>query len=115
MDAIVDDSGGVYTVEINSRRTGGTFAHEFMSKKYLPDYADTYTFLSQNKCKGKFKDLDSLESALEGLLYPINGEERGLMILLTSALFKGEFGFIALGGSLEEVTQLRQALNERIH
>jgi hypothetical protein len=115
MDAIVDDSGRVYTVEINSRRTGGTYAHEFMSKKYGPDYAKDHAFLSQNKFKGKFKDLDSLEAALDGLLYPINGEERGIMILLTSALFKGEFGFMALGESLDEVTQLRQELTTRMN
>ena len=113
IDAIADDSGEIFTVEINSRRTGGTYAHEFMSNKYGPDYAKNHAFLSQNKFKGKFKDLDSLEAALDGLLYPIDGQERGIIILLTSALFKGEFGFMALGGSLEEVTQLRQALTER--
>ncbi|MBI3158023.1 MAG: hypothetical protein HYZ26_00300 [Chloroflexi bacterium] len=110
IDAVVDDNGRVYIVEINSRRTGGTFAHDFLVNKFGPGYCEQVAALSQNKASTQHTSLAALEEAVRDLLYPIGGEERGVIFLLTSTLFKGSVGYIVLGESLEEVKDLQRQL-----
>ncbi|TAK14031.1 MAG: hypothetical protein EPO32_03225 [Anaerolineae bacterium] len=111
IDAIIDDSGRVYIVEINSRRTGGTFAHDFLLQRFGPDYCERIAALSYNKAHTRYKTLESLEAALGEFLYPMKGEDRGVIITLTSTLHKGDVGMILLGNSLADVTGLYQQVS----
>ncbi|MCB2179522.1 hypothetical protein KQH54_00200 [bacterium] len=110
LDAIVSDEGRLYLVEVNARRTGGTYVHEFLTRKYGQDYADQVTMLSQNALPTRFTSLDALEEAIGALLYPLDGQEKGVIVMLTSNLPRGKFGYLILGDSVTEVTALRQKL-----
>lgn len=115
LDAIVDPDDNCFMVEINSRRTGGTYAHEFMEHRYGPNYGAIFSVLSQNKQpSGNLRSLEELEAAIQDFLYPIHGKERGVIILLTSMLEQGYFGYLIIGSSIGEVKALREQMLERI-
>lgn len=114
MDAILDDDGRVYLVEINSRRTGGTFAHEWMVQQFGVDYCERAAILSDNKHHTRYTDLATLEAAVPELLYPIDGQQRGVVFALTSTLFKGDIGYMVIGKDLGDVMALRAELVGRI-
>lgn len=115
IDSIVDDSNHAYMLEINSRRTGGTYAHEFMEHVFGAEYYNRIAVLAHNKTQSSsIQTLEELETAIGDLLYPINGEDRGVIVLLTSTLSKGKFGYLILGDSLEETKEIRRQMTERI-
>ena len=115
LDGIVDQDGICKLVEINSRRTGGTFAHEFMEHKFGIDYDLRLTALTENKeSSGNLRNLPDLENSIEDLLYPIAGTERGVIVMLTSMLNQGYFGYLIVGESIEEVKHLREQMLEKI-
>lgn len=114
MDAILDNEGRVYLVEINSRRTGGTFAHEWMVQQFGINYCERVAVLSDNKHHTRFTDLAALEAAVPELLYPIAGESRGVVFALTSTLFKGDVGYMVIGNDLGDVKALRADVVARI-
>ncbi|HKJ28335.1 MAG TPA: hypothetical protein VJ965_11900 [Anaerolineales bacterium] len=116
MDSIIDEHNDVYMVEINARRTGGTYAHEFMEFVFGPEYFNRIAMLAHNKFdSGRLRTLPELEEAIADLLYPIKGEERGVIVLLTSTLSQGKFGFLVVGDTLAETISLRAQMSERIH
>lgn len=115
LDAIVDAEGQVYLLEINTRRTGGTYAHEFLTHVFGPDYPGRFTALGENKLYvGAACSLAELEAALGDLAYPMADRERGVIPLLTSMLFKGYLGYLLLGESLEDVRNLREEMIARL-
>ena len=117
MDSVVDHQNNVYMVEINTRRTGGTYAHEFMEFAFGPAYYNRFAVLAHNKMDaGNCRTLQDLETKLSDFLYPINGEDKGVIILLTSALpVTGTFGFLILGESLQETKDIRSQMTARLH
>jgi hypothetical protein len=115
LDAIVDQDGNCFLVEINSRRTGGTYAHEFMEHKFGLDYDERFTIISQNKLpSGNLRSLKALEDALDDLLYPMGEAQTGVVVMLTSMLDKGYFGYLILGSTIGEVTHLQEKMLDRI-
>lgn len=115
MDSIVAENNAVYMVEINARRTGGTYAHEFMEFAFGPEYFNRIAMLAHNKFdSGSLRTLPDLEAAIADVLYPIGGEERGVIVLLTSTLPQGKFGFLVLGNTLEDTTNLREKMAAKI-
>jgi hypothetical protein len=114
IDAIVDKDGNINLVEINSRRTGGTFVHEFLIKQFGQDYSSQSAFLSQNKISTKFNTVNELEEQIGDLLFPINGRNSGVIILLTSTLAKGNFGYLIVGESVGDVIEMREVLIRRL-
>jgi hypothetical protein len=116
LDAVVDPDDNCFIVEVNSRRTGGTYAHEFMEHNFGPEYMDHFTVLSENKePSGNCRSLKELETAIDDLLYPIDGEPHGVIVLLTSMLPMGYFGYLVLGSSIGEVKALRSQMISRLH
>jgi hypothetical protein len=115
LDTIVDQDCVCHFVEINSRRTGGTYAHEFMEYKFGLDYKERFSILSQNKASsGKLRTLEDLENVIGDLLYPISSTERGVIVLLTSMLTKGYFGYLIIDDSIAGAKQLRQQMLSRL-
>ena len=115
LDAIVDDSDMVYLVEINTRRTGGTHVHEFGWHVFGPDYLDRVSLLSNDAISsGRIARFDDLVTVTADLLYPINDQERGIVITGTSALSAGEFGAIVVGQSTADIQDLIEQLTGRI-
>jgi hypothetical protein len=115
LDAIVDQDGNCFLVEINSRRTGGTYAHEFMEHNFGLDYGKRFTIISQNKqSSGSLRSLSALEAALDGLLFPMGEAQTGVIVMLTSMLDKGNFGYLILGSTISEVSDLQERMLNRI-
>jgi hypothetical protein len=111
LDAIVDDEGRLYLVEINARRTGGTFAHEFMLHNFGADYMSKFAVLSENKLgTNGVTQLDDLKRKINGLLFQADKANYGIIPTLTSMLPQGYIGYIALGDSLKAVQDLRASL-----
>ncbi len=115
LDSIVDAEEKLYLVEINARRTGGTFAHEFLLHLFGEDYGAKVSVLSQNKISSRgIADFQKLNEAIGDIAYPIAGQARGIIIILTSSLPRGYFGFLALGENLAECQALKEQMSARL-
>ena len=102
-------------MEINTRRTGGTHVHEFGWHVFGPDYLDRVSLLSNDAISsGRIARFDDLVTVTADLLYPINDQERGIVITGTSALSAGEFGAIVVGQSTADIQDLIEQLTGRI-
>ena len=111
IDTIVDDRGHIYLLEINTRRTGGTYVHEFAALTFGKDYLNKVSLLCNNsvKCNGINK-LENLIESLDDLLFPMSGEDRGIVITVTSSLSVSEFGCILVAPNERELLTLKQEM-----
>lgn len=115
LDAVVDDDERVYLLEVNSRRTGGTHVHEFAHFMFGADYLDKVALLSNDSMKaGTATTVEELLAAVGDLQYPIAGQQRGVVVTITSALEAGEFGCIVIGSNSAEVVAMQQELARRL-
>lgn len=114
LDAIIDDEGRLYLLEINSRRTGGTYVHEFLVKQFGEEYSKKVAAFSQNKMRTKYHTLKDLEAALGELLYQPGKSETGVIVLLSSELATGYFGYLLLGNSVKDTLSIREELLQRL-
>lgn len=115
LDAIVDAEENLYLVEVNARRTGGTFAHEFLVFKFGEDYTERLSAFSQNKVTiDGIENLSDLNDCIGNLNYPIEGKNRGVIVTLTSTLSKGNFGYLVVAENLEEVLEIKSELFKRL-
>jgi hypothetical protein len=115
VDAVVDDAHRVWLLEVNSRRTGGTYVHEFAVHAFGPDYLEAVTLLSHAKLpSGRLTTVAELLAAIGDLRYPRHGERRGVVVAVTSALAAGEFGCIIVAGTTAEALQLQDQLLRRL-
>jgi len=111
MDAVVDDAGRPYPVEINPRRTGGTHVHDFASYVFGPNYLEQVTLLSRDPVNiGPAMDFSGLLKVLDGLWYPIDNKPRGIIPTVSSPIYEGEFGCLILGDSQAEVLDLQSKM-----
>ncbi len=111
IDAIVADDGQLHLLELNARRTGGTYVHEFAKLNFGEDYLDHVALLCNNSIKcGEIHRLDELMMHLDDLLFPIAGEDRGVVITVTSSLPFGEFGCILVASNEQELLSLKQEM-----
>jgi len=111
IDTIVDDRGHIYLLEINTRRTGGTYVHEFAALTFGKDYLNKVALLCNNsvKCNGINK-LENLLESLGDLLLPISGEDRGIVITVTTSLPFSEFGCILVAQNEQGLLALKQEM-----
>jgi hypothetical protein len=116
IDTIVDDRGHLYLLEVNTRRTGGTYVHEFAALTFGKDYLNEVSLLCNNtvKCNGINK-LENLVESLDDLLFPISGEDRGIVITVTSSLSESEFGCILVAPNEQELLKLQQEMLSHLH
>jgi len=115
LDTVVNDERRVYLLEINPRRTGGTHVHEFAAYFFGEDYLETVALLSNDTLSsGSITDFDELLNVIGDFQYPIQGENRGIFIMVTSALEAHEFGCIIAGANTAEVVEIQRRLQARI-
>jgi hypothetical protein len=114
LDAIADETGQLYLLEINARRTGSTHVHEFGCAQFGPDYLNHVALLSHTVAPcGSIRDFAILCQALGDLLYE-SGRTSGIAITHTSALGEGRFGYVAIAANTAAVLTLQQTLNQRL-
>jgi len=115
LDTVVNDEGRVYLLEINPRRTGGTHVHEFADYVFGEDYLKTIALLSNDTLSsGSITDFDELLSVLDDFQYPMQGENRGIFITVTSALEAHEFGCIIAGADSAELLDIQRQIQARV-
>jgi len=115
IDTIVDDDGHLYLLEINARRTGGTYVHEFASLTFGEDYLSKVSLLCNNSVKcGEINKLEDLLDSLDGLLFSAAGPERGIVITVTSCLSTNEFGCILVAPDEQELLSLKKEMLARL-
>ena len=115
IDAVMNDRNYPYFLELNARRTGGTFVHEFACHTLGPDYLERTAILSKNSVdSGGITDAKVLLEWLEDLLYPDYEPGGGVVVTVTSTLVNGEFGCILLAADEGELRKLDLALRERM-
>ena len=111
LDTIVDERGRVFLLEINSRRTAGTHAHEFACHHFGPNYLEDTVILSHSSIpSGAITNLQSLLEKINDFLYPLNRQRKGVIISRSSVLVTGKFGCLIVGNSTEEVVNLQNRL-----
>lgn len=115
LDAVVDDCGHLYLLETNTRRTGGTYVHEFACHTFGEDYLQQVALLSRNAVpSGGIFRLEDLLERLSGLLYPEHGADSGVVVTVTSTLPAGEFGCILVAPDEARVLELNETLSRRL-
>ena len=115
IDTVIDDDGHLYLLEINARRTGGTYVHEFARLNFGEDYLSKVSLLCSNAVKcGKINEFEQLIENLDGLLLPIKEQNRGIVITVTSSLSIGEFGCILVAPNEQELFELKQEMLARL-
>jgi hypothetical protein len=111
IDAVVGDNGHLYLLEINARRTGGTYVHEFATLTFGQDYLDKVSLLCNNSVKcGEINKIEDLIESLDDLLFPVSGQDQGIVITVTSSLSTGEFGCILIAQNEPELMILKQKM-----
>ncbi len=116
LDAVVDEKDHPYLLELNTRRTGGTYVHEFARFTFGPDYPQKVAVLSRNAVFSHgITNLDELLDRLSDLLFPdYTSAGGGVVITVTSTLSAGEFGCILVASDEIQITKLNEALIERL-
>jgi hypothetical protein len=114
LDTVIDDRGEIYLLEINARRTGSTFIHEFGKFALGSNYLDRAVLLSNTLSSGAIRDAEELFRVLEDILYPQSSSSGGVVISNPSALPFHEFGCIIVASSSQEALGLQQEVVERI-
>ncbi len=115
LDAVVDENMKPYLLEINTRRTGGTYVHEFACHTFGPDYLQRVALLSINALdSGGIVRIEELLDRLSDLLFPDYAADSGVVITVTSTLPAGEFGCILVAPDEAQIDTLNAALAERL-
>jgi hypothetical protein len=116
LDCVVSDNNEPYLLEINSRRTGGTHVHEFAKHVFGDDYINRVSLLSfEAASSGTITDASELMDVLKDFLYPMSeGEPLGMVVTITTPLFKNRFGYIVVAPSEEQALTLREQIGKRI-
>ena len=111
IDTVVDDNGQLYLLEINARRTGGTYVHEFATLTLGKDYINKVSLLCNNrvKCDG-INQIEDLLEILGHLLFPIEAQNRGIVITVTSSLQMEEFGCILVAQNEQDLLMLHREM-----
>jgi hypothetical protein len=115
IDTVLDEQGRLYLLELNARRTGGTFVHEFACHHLGPQYLEQAAILSKNSVdSGGITGVSALLERLGDLLYPGYGPGSGVVLSVTSTLAHGEFGCILVASDDRELLDLDRAMQERL-
>jgi hypothetical protein len=109
LDAIVDDAGQLFLLEINARRTGGTHVHELACSLWRSQYLEQVVLLSNSAMdSGKINQFDQLYAALKPVLYPMKSLNSGIIITHSSGLSAHRFGCVMIAASVQQVLELQQ-------
>lgn len=115
LDALVSETGQVFLLEINARRTGATHVHEAACHLLGADYQTCYSLISQNSVScSSLQNFDDLQQSLSELLYPIHAQKQGIVLTHSSNISQGEFGYIVIADSTKLAVELQQKLRESL-
>lgn len=111
VDFIVGKDGSLYMVETNMRRTGGTHVYDLARHLFGEQWSDEAYLLSHDSfCYGfSVYDPEILLDLLCPLLYPINGEKKGIVVTLMNP-WDPIMGYIVIAPDRIKGRELQQQL-----
>ncbi len=108
---------GIFPIEANIRRTGGTHVYELGRKIFRPDFLKHHYLISNNiKPAPRFKGVpyQKVKEALKEFLYPINGKKEGVIITIISLLKRGDIGYAVVGDNKKRVLEIEEKFTEKL-
>lgn len=116
IDLVAGTDGRMYAVEVNTRRTGGTHAHEVAEALFGRRYWQRAAVISNNNLgfDGPQLSYAGLQELLEGLLFPIDSRQEGILPTIVSGLVDNRLGYIAFGATVERARELEAAMRGRL-
>ena len=116
MDMVAGKDGRLYAVEINTRRTGGTHAHEAAEFLFGPRYWERVAVISNNvyTFDGPPLSYVGLRQILGDILFPLGGQREGVLPTIVSSLPTRRFGYIVFGTDIARARALEKMMVERL-
>lgn len=116
-DFILSETGPLYLTETNVRRTGTTYMVDLARKLFGSDWEARMAMIANDKyIRTHLEGLThaQLKDKLSGLLYPIHGESRGIILTqsMRSMLGRGKFGYAAIGPTQEDAEYIEAGLEK---
>lgn len=118
-DFILAKDGNLYLTETNVRRTGTTYMVDIAKQLFGQDWDKKMAMISVDKfIRPHLKNVSypELKNKLSDMLYPINGEPRGILLTqsIRSMFGRGKFGYSVIAPNQESAEQLGDALIKRL-
>jgi len=116
MDMVAGKDGRLYAVEVNTRRTGGTHAHEAAQVLFGPRYWERIAVISNNDLAydGPRLSYPALMDLLGDLLFPAHGEKEGILPTIVASLATNRVGYIAFGATIERAREIERRFHARL-
>jgi hypothetical protein len=116
LDLVVGLDGAIYAVEINTRLTGGTHAHEAAQALFGPRYWERVAVICNSNVgfDGPRLTYAGLRQLLGALLFPSGDRPEGILPTIVSSLAENRLGYIVFGPSIERARELERALHQRL-
>ena len=116
LDLVAGTDGELYAVEINTRRTGGTHAHEAAEALLGPRYWERAAVICNNELAyaGPPLAYAGLQELLRGLLFPVGGQKEGIVPTIVTSLPANRFGYLALGPNIRRTRSLERDVHQRL-
>jgi len=114
MDLVAGQDGELYAVEVNTRRTGGTHAHEAALALYGPRYWERAAVICNNELRfaGPRLSFEDTRAALEPVLYPIAGGPEGIVLTIVTSLATNRLGYLSLASTIERAREIEARMQE---
>lgn len=111
IDFIISKDGEIYVVETNTRRTGGTHTYDLAKHLFGSEWENEAYLLSHDSFRYQKKRMDA-EKVLQKagpLLYPMKGEQKGIIVTLISE-WSSVMGYVVVAGNPDEGRDLQKWL-----
>jgi hypothetical protein len=111
LDCVVDEEDRVFLLEINARRTGGTYVHEYAQRLYGVNYLEKVALLSDGNMKcDRVNDLSHLKDLIGNLIFQPDVSESGIVITSLSRLAYGRIGIVIIAPTTEKAIDIRNVI-----
>lgn len=116
IDFIVSKDQKVYAVEANLRRTGATHVHTTAVRLFGSNYESNIFLRSSDvdPCIATPMSCEDVFLCLEDILFPSLGKDKGIIVTVSAGISSGRLGYIVVGRSPQEVSDLQEQLHKRL-
>ena len=109
LDFIHAKTGEFYCSEVNVRMSPARYMIELSRKLFGKDYDNKMAIISDDKFIRPYLvnlSYQEIKNRLASVMYPINGEKRGVIITETyrSKFGRGKFGYVSIGKDFKDAT-----------
>ncbi len=111
IDFVVSKDGGIYIAETNTRRTGGTHTYDLARHLFGKGWENEAYLLSHDSFhyQKKRMDAEKVLQRVRPILYPMKGEQKGIIVTLISE-WSPVMGYVAVAGNPNEGRDLQKRL-----